>query len=158
MEIIGLRYFNVFGKRQDPTGEYAAAIPKFIRSFMKKQSPVIFGDGNQSRDFTYIDNVIQINQLAALTTLPESLDTVYNVAFGQETSLNDLTQILSQLLSMYDPLIKDVKPVYAEERSGDIKHSIASIEKAKNMLGYNPKFSLKQGLEIAIDWYWNNLK
>jgi len=157
MEIIGLRYFNVFGKRQDPNGEYAAAIPKFISLLIQKQSPEIFGDGNQSRDFTYIDNVIQINQLAALSTLPESLNNVYNVAFGQKTDLNELIQILCQLLSKYDPLIKNIIPVYSAERSGDIKHSVASIDKAKNLLGYDPKFSLQQGLEIAIDWYWKTL-
>ena len=158
MQITGLRYFNVFGKRQDPNGSYAAAIPKFIKSLIHKQSPEIFGDGNQTRDFTYVDNVIQINQLAALSKLPESLDNVYNVAFGQQTSLNELFCILSGLLSKYDPLIHDIKPVYVPERPGDVKHSIASIDKAKKLLGYEPEYSLAQGLEIVIDWYWNNFR
>jgi len=157
-ETIGLRYFNVFGKRQDPNGAYAAAIPKFIKALINHQSPVIFGDGEQSRDFTYIDNVIQANELAATTTNPQAVNTVYNVAFGENTTVNYLNEILKENLGRFDPEILKVAPDHQSVRVGDILHSLASIEKAKNLLGYNPQFSIKAGLEIAINWYWENLK
>ena len=158
IETIGLRYFNVFGKRQDPYGAYAAAIPKFLKSLINHQSPVIYGDGEQSRDFTYIDNVIQANELAATTANPEALNTVYNVAFGENTTVNYLIEILKENLGRFDPEILKVEPDHQAVRVGDILHSLASIDKARNLLGYNPQFSIKAGLEIAINWYWENLK
>lgn len=158
IETIGLRYFNVFGRRQDPNGAYAAVIPKFVMQFMQHQSPVINGDGNYSRDFTYIDNVIQMNELAMLTDNAAAVNTVYNTAFGDRTTLNDLVRYLKQFLSEYDPAIADVEIVYGPNREGDIPHSLASIDKAKQLLGYNPQFSIGNGLEEAVKWYWKNLK
>jgi UDP-N-acetylglucosamine 4-epimerase len=157
METIGLRYFNVFGRKQDPKGAYAAVIPKFVMQLMQIESPVINGDGNYSRDFTYIDNVIQMNELAMTTQNPAAVNTVYNTAFGDRNTLNDLVEYLKEYLSKYDPRIADVKIEYGPNRAGDIPHSLASIEKAKTLLGYNPQFSLQQGLEEAIGWYWKNL-
>ncbi|WP_394759517.1 SDR family oxidoreductase [Flavobacterium sp.] len=158
IETIGLRYFNVFGRKQDPKGAYAAVIPKFVMQFMNYESPVINGDGNYSRDFTYIDNVIQMNELAMLTQNQEALNTVFNTAFGDRTTLNDLIKNLQRELSQFDSKIADVKIVYGPNRAGDIPHSLASIDKAKILLGYNPKFSLKDGLKEAVKWYWENLK
>jgi UDP-N-acetylglucosamine 4-epimerase len=158
IETIGLRYFNVFGRRQDPNGAYAAVIPKFVMQFMKHESPVINGDGNYSRDFTYIDNVIHMNELAMTTTNLEAVNTVYNTAFGDRTTLNDLVKYLKQYLSNFDPAIAGVEVEHGPTRAGDIPHSLASIEKAKKLLGYNPQFSLSQGLEQAVKWYWENLK
>lgn len=158
IETIGLRYFNVFGRRQDPDGAYAAAIPKFIRLLIKHESPVIFGDGEQSRDFTYIENVIQANELAATTNNPEAVNTVYNVAFGEATTVNQLVSALKENLSRFDPDIANVQPVHGEIRTGDILHSLASIQKAATRLGYAPQFSLNAGLDEAIRWYWENLK
>lgn len=157
METIGLRYFNVFGKRQDPEGEYAAVIPRFIKSLINGQSPIIHGDGSQSRDFTYIDNVVQINQLALLTTNHSAINSIYNVAYGESTSLNELYAYLIEFLSRYNQEIAGIKPIYGPTRKGDVKHSLASIDKAKTMLGYAPQFSLHEGLELAIDWYVSNL-
>lgn len=157
IETIGLRYFNVFGKRQDPEGEYAAVIPKFVRSLTRGQSPIINGDGSQSRDFTYIDNVVQINQLALMTTNPSAINTVYNVAFGASTTLNELYAYLVEFLGKNKKDIYGIKPIYGPSRLGDVKHSLASIDKAKTMLGYDPQFSLRDGLELAIDWYVGNL-
>ena len=158
IETIGLRYFNVFGRRQDPNGAYAAVIPKFVMQFMKHESPVINGDGNYSRDFTYIDNVIHMNELAMTTTNPEAVNTVYNTAFGDRTTLNDLVKYLKHYLSNFDPAIAGVEVEHGPTRAGDIPHSLASIDKAKQLLGYNPLFSLSQGLEQAVSWYWENLK
>lgn len=158
METIGLRYFNVFGKRQDPDGAYAAVIPRFIKSLLKGESPVINGDGTQSRDFTYVDNVVQMNQLALLSSNPESFNAVYNVAFGENTSLNELYNYLVEFLSEYQPNVKEIKPIYGPPRQGDVMHSLASIEKAKSLLGYNPQYSISQGLKVAIQWYFENLK
>ncbi|MEO8515896.1 MAG: SDR family oxidoreductase [Flavobacterium sp.] len=158
IETIGLRYFNVFGRKQDPKGAYAAVIPKFVMQFMNYESPVINGDGNFSRDFTYIDNVIQMNELAMTTQNPEAVNTVYNTAFGDRTTLNDLIKYLQNSLAEFDAKIADVKIIYGPNRIGDIPHSLASIEKAKNSLGYNPQFSLQQGLKEAVKWYWENLK
>ena len=158
MECIGLRYFNVFGQRQDPNGAYAAVIPLFIKQLMNHQSPIINGDGEYSRDFTYIKNVVQMNLLAITTNNKEALNTVYNTAFGERTTLNQLFGYLKELLSKYDPKIVDVDVVHGVNRLGDIPHSLACIDKAKQLLDYDPKYSIQQGLEEAIDWYWNNLK
>lgn len=158
IETIGLRYFNVFGRKQDPNGAYAAVIPKFVMQLMQHESPIINGDGNFSRDFTYIDNVIQMNELAMLTENPKAINTVYNTAFGDRTTLNDLMQYLKQFLSEYDEKINEVNVVYGPNRAGDIPHSLASIEKAKELLNYNPKHSFKEGLKEAVNWYWENLK
>ncbi|MDX6182192.1 SDR family oxidoreductase [Flavobacterium sp. Fl-77] len=158
LETIGLRYFNVFGRKQDPKGAYAAVIPKFVTQLMHYESPVINGDGNYSRDFTYIDNVIQMNYLALTSQNPEAMNTVYNTAFGDRNTLNDLVKYLKQYLSELDPKIADVEVVYGAKRAGDIPHSLASIQKAKTLLGYDPKYSLQEGLKEAVTWYWNNLK
>lgn len=158
MEVIGLRYFNVFGRHQDPDGAYAAAIPKFIKSLLSGNSPLIHGDGEQSRDFTYIENVIQANHLAACTSNSEAIGEVFNVAFGNRTTVNELTTALRQNLSKYDSSISSIKMNYVSERKGDVKHSLASIEKAKKLLGYNPQFSLERGLEEAINWYFEYFK
>jgi UDP-N-acetylglucosamine 4-epimerase len=157
LEIIGLRYFNVFGRKQDPNGAYAAVIPKFVSQLMKGESPVINGDGNFSRDFTYIDNVIQANLLSLVATDQKAINTVYNVAFGDRNTLNDLMSYLKKYLSEFDPKIAEIKVVYGANRAGDIPHSHASIEKAKNNLNYNPQFSLQSGLKEAVKWYWENL-
>ncbi|MEN9489355.1 MAG: hypothetical protein RL494_1620 [Bacteroidota bacterium] len=158
IETIGLRYFNVFGRKQDPKGAYAAVIPKFVMQFMNNESPVINGDGNYSRDFTYIDNVIQMNELAMLTQNPEAINTVFNTAFGDRTTLNDLIRNLQMELSEFDSNIKNIKIMYGPNRAGDIPHSLASIDKAKKLLGYNPKFSTQEGLKESVKWYWENLK
>ncbi|WP_338647732.1 SDR family oxidoreductase [Flavobacterium sp. KS-LB2] len=158
LETIGLRYFNVFGRRQDPNGAYAAVIPLFVKKLMNHESPVINGDGTNSRDFTYIDNVIQMNELALFTENPLAINTVYNTAFGNRTSLNDLMEALKKYLSLFDHEIAAVKTTYGPTRAGDIPHSLASIEKAKNLLGYTPQYSMQQGLKKAVDWYWENLK
>lgn len=158
METIGLRYFNVFGRKQDPNGAYAAVIPKFVMQLMRHESPVINGDGNYSRDFTYIDNVIQMNERAMLVTNPEAINTVYNTAFGDRNTLNDLVGYLKEYLSEYDAQIASVPVIHGPERAGDIPHSLASIDKAKTLLGYDPQFSIKEGLKEAVRWYWNNLK
>ncbi|OCB70550.1 LPS biosynthesis protein WbpP [Flavobacterium piscis] len=158
LETIGLRYFNVFGRKQDPNGAYAAVIPKFVTQLMNHESPVINGDGNYSRDFTYIDNVIQMNELAMTSQNPEAINTVYNTAFGDRNTLNDLVVYLKKYLSEFDAKIADVAIVYGENRAGDIPHSLASIDKAKTILGYDPKYSLQDGLKEAVSWYWNNLK
>jgi UDP-N-acetylglucosamine 4-epimerase len=158
METIGLRYFNVFGRRQDPKGAYAAVIPKFVMQLMQHERPVINGDGLFSRDFTYIDNVVQMNELALLTTNPAAVNTVYNTAFGDRTTLNQMVHLLKEYLSGYDVKIADVPIIYGPPRVGDIPHSLASVEKAKRLLGYQPLFSFADGLKEAVDWYWKNLK
>jgi UDP-N-acetylglucosamine 4-epimerase len=158
LETIGLRYFNVFGKRQDPNGAYAAVIPKFVMQLMAHESPVINGDGNYSRDFTYIDNVVQMNYLAIIAKDSEALNTVYNTAFGDRTTLNDLVNYLKKYLSSYDSSIRDIEVVHGPNRAGDVPHSLASIDKAKRLLGYNPQYSLADGLKASVEWYWNNLK
>ena len=157
MNVIGLRYFNVFGRRQDPDGAYAAAIPKFIKSFLNHESPIIHGDGTQTRDFTYIDNVVHANEMAATTSNPKAFGEVYNVAFGERTELNDLLNSLKNILSIIDPKIHDVEVQYGAARIGDVKHSLASIEKAKTLLNYQPEYNLEKGLSEAIDWYCKNL-
>lgn len=158
LETIGLRYFNVFGRRQDPNGAYAAVIPKFVMQLMRHESPVINGDGSYSRDFTYIDNVIQMNELAMTTQNKEALNTVYNTAFGDRVTLNEMVNLLKENLSKHDTSIAQVSIVYGANRVGDIPHSLASIEKAKRLLNYNPKYSFSLGLQEAVEWYWENLK
>ena len=158
METIGLRYFNVFGRRQDPHGAYAAVIPLFVKQLIRHQSPVINGDGEFSRDFTYIDNVVQMNLLALATTDPEAVNQVYNVAYGQRTTLNELTGCLKEYLGAYDPEIPDVEIVHGLARTGDIPHSLASIRKARRLLDYNPRYSMREGLKEAVEWYRENLK
>lgn len=158
IQTIGLRYFNVFGRKQDPNGAYAAVIPLFVKQFINHQSPVINGDGNYSRDFTYIDNVIQMNELAMTTENHEAINTVYNTAFGDRTTLNDLVSYLKEFLSEYDSEIANVEIVYGPNRIGDIPHSLASIDKAKQLLNYHPKYSMREGLKEAVQWYWENLK
>lgn len=157
-DTIGLRYFNVFGRKQDPKGAYAAVIPKFVMQLMNHESPVINGGGEYSRDFTYIDNVIQMNLLSITTENTDALNQVYNVAFGERTTLNDLVTYLKLYLSEFDEKIADVKITYGPYRKGDVPHSLASIDKAKTLLNYTPKFSMKEGLKEAVKWYWNNLK
>ena len=158
LETIGLRYFNVFGRRQDPNGAYAAVIPKFVMQLMKHDSPVINGDGTFSRDFTYIDNVIHMNECAMLTENKNALNTVYNTAFGDRTNLNQMVALLKEYLGKHDPKILEVEVIHGKYRNGDIPHSLASIEKAKKFLNYIPQFNFAKGLEIAVEWYWNNLK
>ena len=158
LNTIGLRYFNVFGRKQDPNGAYAAVIPKFVMHLMKHESPIINGDGNYSRDFTYIDNVIQMNVLAMLTEDPAAMNTVYNTAFGDRTTLNDLMASLKKYLAAFDSEIGKIETTYGPNRIGDIPHSLASIDKAKKLLGYAPQFSMQQGLQQAVTWYWENLK
>lgn len=174
VETIGLRYFNVFGRRQDPNGAYAAVIPLWVKALIRHESPFINGDGSYSRDFTYIDNVIQANELAATlpkedivsraTTynmnLPENapLDLVFNVAYGGNTTLIDLFDCLKENLAKYDPEIAKIEPVFRAKRAGDIPHSQASILKAQKVLGYNPKFDARAGFAAACQWYWENLR
>lgn len=158
LETIGLRYFNVYGRRQDPNGAYAAVIPKFVMQLMAHESPVVNGDGNYSRDFTYIDNVIQMNELAMSTQNKEAVNTVYNTAFGDRTTLNDMLHYLKLYLSEFDQSIAEVPVIYGPNRVGDIPHSLASIDKAKQLLHYHPKFSFQEGLKEAVAWYWMNLK
>jgi UDP-N-acetylglucosamine/UDP-N-acetylgalactosamine 4-epimerase len=157
IEIIGLRYFNVFGRRQDPDGAYAAVIPKFVKMLMNHESPLINGDGSFSRDFTYIDNVIQANHLAAIVTSKAAVNQVYNVAHGERTSLNQLFQYIQEFIGRYDREILKIKPKYGPERAGDIPHSQASIEKAKEYLGYAPTHNVSEGLKEAIEWFRINL-
>jgi UDP-N-acetylglucosamine 4-epimerase len=157
IECIGLRYFNVFGKRQSPEGSYAAVIPLFIKKLLLHESPIINGDGSYSRDFTYIKNVVQMNLLAIKTADIDALNTVYNVAYGQQTTLNELVDYLKNYLSKYDPEILSVESIYGQNRPGDIPHSLANIEKAKCLLHYNPRYDIKEGLKESIQWYWENL-
>ena len=157
LDTIGLRYFNVFGRKQDPNGAYAAVIPKFVMQFMKHQSPTINGDGSYSRDFTYIDNVIQMNLKAIVTDNEQALNQVYNTAFGERTTLNELVTLLKEYLSAYDSKIATVDVINGPERKGDVPHSLASVDKAKTLLNYNPKFDIKSGLKQAVEWYWHNL-
>lgn len=157
IEVIGLRYFNVFGRRQDPQGAYAAVIPLFVKKLMNHESPVINGDGSYSRDFTYVDNVVQANHLAALATDQAAVNQVYNVAYGERTTLNELFDMIKNLIARYDMKVADIKPTYGPTRAGDIPHSLASIDKARRLLGYNPTHSVKSGMAEAIEWYRQNL-
>ncbi len=157
IDVIGLRYFNVFGRRQDPSGAYAAVIPLFVRKLMDHESPVINGDGSNSRDFTYIDSVIQANHLAALVTDRSAINQVYNVAHGERTDLNKLFEIIQAIISKFDKKVMEISPVYGPERTGDIPHSHASVEKARQLLGYNPAHTVETGMEEAVRWYRHNL-
>ena len=157
IETIGLRYFNVFGRKQDPNGAYAAVIPLFVKKLMAHESPVINGDGEYSRDFTYIDNVIQMNIRAMEATNPDAMNTVYNTAYGERTTLNQLVGYLKEFLSEYDPAIANVEIKHGPNRAGDIPHSLANIDKARSLLNYNPEFSMEKGLKEAVSWYWDNL-
>ena len=158
LETIGLRYFNVFGRKQDPNGAYAAVIPKFVSQLMKGESPVINGDGNYSRDFTYIDNVIHANFVSLETNNKKAINTVYNVAYGDCNTLNDLMRYIKEYLSEFDAKISTIEVIHGPNRLGDIPHSHASINKAKEKLSYNPQFNLRQGLKEAVKWYWKNLR
>ena len=157
IEFIGLRYFNVFGRRQDPHGAYAAVIPLFVKKLMAHEQPVINGDGEYSRDFTYVDNVIQMNMRALTTTNPEAVNQIYNTAYGERKTLNQLVSYLKENLSKMDPEIKSIDAIHGPNRVGDIPHSLACIDKAKRLLGYDPKYSMRQGLEECCRWYWENL-
>lgn len=158
IDCVGLRYFNVFGRKQDPNGAYAAVIPKFTKQLIAHESPVINGDGSFSRDFTYIDNVIEMNVRAMLSPNKEALNTVYNVACAERTSLHELVHILKEELSAFDTAIAAIAVKNGPERAGDVPHSEASITKARQLLGYQPKYMLKQGLHESMQWYWKNLK
>jgi UDP-N-acetylglucosamine 4-epimerase len=155
---IGLRYFNIFGRRQDPNGAYAAVIPKWFMELIDNEPVYINGDGTTSRDFCYIDNCVQANILAALATDEKAINQVYNVAFGERTSLNELFKFIKDRVSDIDPQTKEAEPVYRDFRAGDVLHSLADISKARDLLGYDPEFSVGAGLDMASDWYLNNLK
>jgi UDP-N-acetylglucosamine 4-epimerase len=157
IDVIGLRYFNVFGRRQDPDGAYAAVIPKFVKMLMNHEAPQINGDGNFSRDFTYIDNVIQANHLAAIVEDKKAVNQVYNVAHGERTTLNQLFERIREIAGRFDKEILSIDPVYGPERAGDIPHSQASIEKAKGLLGYSPVKNVVEGLEEAVEWFRRNM-
>lgn len=157
LESIGLRYFNVYGRRQDPNGAYAAVIPKFTMMLMAHESPVINGDGTNSRDFTYIDNVIHMNHLAGTTENKAALNEIFNTAVGERNDLNQLVFLLKKYLATYDPIIAEAPILHGPNRKGDIPHSLAAITKAQSLLGYDPEFNLEMGLKLAVEWYWNNL-
>lgn len=157
LDSIGLRYFNVFGRRQDPNGPYSAVIPKFVKLLINHQSPTINGDGSYSRDFTYIDNVIQMNILALTTTNELALNNIYNTAVGDRTTLLELVEYLKKYLAKYDDRIPKIELVFGPNRNGDIPHSLASIQKAKKLLDYKPIFDIETGIENSVDWYYKNL-
>ena len=158
LDTIGLRYFNVFGRRQDPNGAYAAVIPKFVMQLMKYESPVINGDGTFSRDFTYIDNVIQMNLRAIETDNQEAINQVYNTAVGDRISILEMAELLRSMLAEYDPKIAEIEIKHGPNRKGDVPHSLASIKKAQEKLNYQPTHVFKDGLKEAVAWYWKNLK
>ena len=158
IETIGLRYFNVFGRRQDPNGTYAAVIPKFISQFLKKESPVINGDGSFSRDFTYIDNVLQMNYLALTTKTPNAVNQVYNTAVGDSITIKEMAETIKKGLTRYKKEIAEIPLKFGPERLGDVPHSQASIEKAKKLLNYSPTHTFEEGIEASLEWYYNNLK
>jgi len=157
MECIGLRYFNVFGRRQDPFGAYAAVIPLFVKKMIAHEPITINGDGEFSRDYTYVDNVVKMNLLALETQNSEALNQIFNTACSEQTTLNQLVDYLKEYLSEYDPTISNVEVIHGPKRLGDIPHSLASIEKANKMLGYIPKYCFRDGLKEAVKWYWENL-
>lgn len=158
MSCIGLRYFNVFGRRQDPNGAYAAVIPLFIKKLINHEPPTVNGNGTFSRDFTYIDNVVQMNMLAMRAARENADNQVYNTACGEETSLNQLVDYLKENLSKFDPEIASVQIVHGPPRLGDIPHSLADISKARSLLGYAPEFNVRDGLNACTRWYWDHLK
>ena len=157
LETIGLRYFNVYGRKQDPNGAYAAVIPKFVSKLMKGESPIINGDGSYSRDFTYINDVIQANILSLVTTDKKAINSIYNIAYGERNTLNDLVGYIKDYLSKFDSKISNINVIHGPYRAGDIPHSHASVKKAKENLNYKPQFNLKKGLKEAVKWYWKNL-
>jgi len=157
MKPIGLRYFNVFGQRQDPNGAYAAVIPLWFSALIRGKDLFINGDGDTSRDFCYIDNCVQANILACLSEEETVADQVYNVAFGQRTTLNELFSMIRDRVSSHYPAASGAKPVYRDFRAGDVRHSLADISKAKKLLGYAPEYSVEQGLDMAAQWYMDNL-
>jgi UDP-glucose 4-epimerase len=148
LQTVALRYFNVFGPRQDPSSQYAAVVPRFIMALMKGSTPVVYGDGEQSRDFTYIDNVVQANLLAC--TAPDAAGQVINIACGNRYSLNTLLQHIAEIMG------KEVRPLYEMERPGDVKHSLASIERAKKILGFSPAINFREGLKRTVAWFAQN--
>ncbi len=152
---IGLRYFNIFGKRQDPNGAYAAVIPKWIASLIKGEAVYINGDGETSRDFCYVDNAVQANLLAATTENPEAYNRVYNVAMGERISLNTLFAQIQECLAQYHPKVTAIQPTYRDFRAGDVRHSLADIDKARKHLGYAPEYQVGKSVEIAVQWYLN---
>ncbi|HVN58870.1 MAG TPA: SDR family oxidoreductase [Bacteroidales bacterium] len=157
IEVVGLRYFNVFGRRQDPEGPYAAVIPKFLKSLKLHRQPVINGNGTISRDFTYIDNVIQANHLAATTENRAALNSVYNIACGERMTLTRAFELTREYSGKYDRSVLAIEPIYGPDRAGDIQHSQASIEKARTNLGYVPLFDAENGLKETVDWFWKNM-
>ncbi|MBP8959042.1 MAG: SDR family oxidoreductase [Bacteroidales bacterium] len=156
IKVIGLRYFNVFGPMQDPEGAYAAVIPKFILQLMRHERPVINGDGTISRDFTFVNNVVQANHLAAVVEKEDALNQVYNIACGKSTSLARIFEIIRECLGKYDKNISGIEPLYGPERPGDIKHSMASIKKAEELIGYSPMINVFEGLKKTVEWFLNN--
>lgn len=155
---IGLRYFNVFGKRQDPYGAYAAVIPLWFSSMIKKTDVFINGDGETSRDFCYIENTVQANIKAALAENDDAANQVYNIAYGERTTLNELFYLIRDLVKEKYPDVKDTEPVYRDFRPGDVRHSLADISKAGQLIDYQPQYSVRQGLELAAEWYMDNVK
>jgi UDP-N-acetylglucosamine 4-epimerase len=147
LEPIGLRYFNVFGPKQNPAGPYAAVIPLFIKAVLDNEPPLINGDGEHSRDFTFVANAVQANVRALFTTNKAAVNTIYNIAFGQRTTLNELFQMIKEIAG------SDLAPRYGPERRGDVRHSLADISRAKELLGYDPSFSVRQGMKTAFEWY-----
>ncbi len=156
IETIGLRYFNVFGKRQDPNGAYAAVMPKWFSALIKGEAVFINGDGETSRDFCFIDNCVQANLLSACTTNEDAISQVYNVAYGARTTLNELFSDIRDRVEKYYPEVKNTKPIYHDFRPGDVRHSLADISKARNLLGYDPQYSVQAGLNLATKWYVEN--
>lgn len=158
IEVIGLRYFNVFGPRQDPEGPYAAVIPRFILQLLRHERPVINGDGTVSRDFTYVENVVQANHLAAVVNGKEALNQVYNVACGESTTINRLFEIIRKEIGSYDSEVLSISPLHGPERKGDIMHSLASVKKASNLLGYKPSHDLRKGMKETVEWFVMNFR
>ena len=154
---IGLRYFNIFGKRQDPNGAYAAVIPKWVAAILNKEDVFINGDGETSRDFCYIDNTVQMNLLAATTDNGEATDQVYNVALNDRTSLNELYKMIEERLIQRIAGLEKKEPVYRDFRAGDVRHSQANIDKAQQLLNYQPKYMISEGMDEAMDWYMDSL-
>jgi len=158
LQTVGLRYFNIFGKRQDPNGAYAAVIPKWVASFLNKEDVFINGDGETSRDFCYVKNAVQMNLLAATTDNAKAIDQIYNVALNDRTSLNKLYQIMQDGLIERKEGLEKKEPVYEDFRAGDVRHSQADIEKAQTLVGYQPEYFISEGINEAMDWYVSNLK
>jgi UDP-N-acetylglucosamine 4-epimerase len=156
-ESIGLRYFNVFGPRQDPDGAYAAVIPKWIAALLRREPVQINGDGETSRDFCFVANVVQANLLAATTANPDAINQVYNIAVGERTTLNELFQLLQSGLRRRDPALPEQSPRYQDFRAGDVRHSLADISKAQSRLGYTPSQKVRDGLDLALEWYCRNV-